>query len=80
VPSRPARGGLSEGAPLVIREALARGLPVVATSTGGIPELCHGAKRVRLVPPGDPASLSQALAEMLEAPESGALPRVSRAL
>jgi glycosyltransferase involved in cell wall biosynthesis len=78
VPSREARGGLSEGAPLVIREALAWGLPVVATSIGGIPELCHGAGRVRLVPPGDPASLSLALDQMLDPREEQAPARARR--
>ncbi len=49
---------------MVITEALAHGLPVVATEVGGVPEaLGHGADGVRpglLVPPGDPAALGAA--------------------
>jgi glycosyltransferase involved in cell wall biosynthesis len=50
---------------MVVTEALAHGLPVVATEVGGVPEaLGHGADGVRpglLVPPGDPAALAAAL-------------------
>ena len=50
---------------MVVTEALARGLPVVATEVGGVPEaLGHGASGTRpglLVPPGDPAALAAAL-------------------
>jgi len=50
---------------LVVTEALARGLPVVAAEVGGVPEaLGHGADGTRpglLVPPDDPAALRDAL-------------------
>jgi glycosyltransferase involved in cell wall biosynthesis len=50
---------------MVITEALARGLPVVATDVGGLTEaLGHGADGTRpglLVAPGDPAALGAAL-------------------
>ena len=50
---------------MVVTEALARGLPVLATDVGGVPEaLGHGDGAVRpglLVPPGDPAALGAAL-------------------
>lgn len=64
VPSREAFG-LSEGAPLVVAEAFAYGVPVVATSVGGIPELSASGARLLLVPPGDIAALGRALAEAL---------------
>jgi glycosyltransferase involved in cell wall biosynthesis len=55
---------------MVIAEALARGLPVVAAEVGGVPEaLGRGADGTRpglLVPPGDPAALRGALRTWLE--------------
>ena len=50
---------------MVVTEALAHGLPVVAAEVGGVPEaLGHGADGIRpglLVPPGDPVALGAAL-------------------
>jgi glycosyltransferase involved in cell wall biosynthesis len=50
---------------MVVTEALARGLPVVAVEVGGVTEaLRHGASGIRpglLVPPEDPATLGAAL-------------------
>jgi glycosyltransferase involved in cell wall biosynthesis len=66
VPSRD-HDGLSEGAPLVIEEARAVGLPVVAYSTGGIPELCRDSREATLVEPGDAVALAHAMREQLEA-------------
>lgn len=60
-------GRLSEGAPLVLLEARAQGVPVVATRVGGIPELAGGDDGVTLVPPGDVQALADALRERLEA-------------
>lgn len=51
-----------ENAPLVIQEALAAGVPVIASAIGGIPELVRGPWG-RLVPPGDAAALSDALVD-----------------
>ena len=54
---------------MVVTEALARGLPVVATAVGGLPEaLGRGADGSRpglLVPPGDPAAFAAALRSWL---------------
>ncbi len=65
VPSREVRG-LSEGAPLVVREASSLGIPIVATRIGGIPELVDSRDEwVSLVPAGDLAALSAALSQQL---------------
>jgi glycosyltransferase involved in cell wall biosynthesis len=50
-----------ENSPLVVIEALAAGLPVIASRTGGVPELVPESAGI-LVPPGDPAALREALA------------------
>jgi glycosyltransferase involved in cell wall biosynthesis len=50
--------------PLVLGEALAMELPVVASDMVGIPEVIRPPWG-RLVPPGDPAALADALAEVL---------------
>lgn len=52
---------LNEGISNTILEAMACGLPVVATRAGGNPELIEDAVTGRLVPVGDPSALAQAL-------------------
>jgi len=54
----------SEGIPNVLRESLACGVPYVATSVGGIPELSQDPANI-LVPPGDPAAFAEAVQSAL---------------
>jgi glycosyltransferase involved in cell wall biosynthesis len=52
---------ISEGVSLTILEAMARGLPIVATRVGGTPEAVRDGANGLLVPPGDPRSLAVSL-------------------
>lgn len=58
--------------PTVLMEAMAAGLPVVASAVGGIPELVDAPATGRLVPPGDETALADALLELLERPSVAA--------
>jgi glycosyltransferase involved in cell wall biosynthesis len=58
-----------EGMPLVILEAMERGVPVVASAVSGIPEVVVDGETGWLVPPEDPAELAHALGEILADPE-----------
>ncbi len=56
-----------EGQPIVVAEALALGLPVVATAVGRVPEMVNTTVG-RVVPPRDPDALGAALAELAMSP------------
>ena len=56
----------TEGVPQVLFEALAAGIPVVATAVGGVREAVQGA--ALLVPPGDPGAAASALARVAADP------------
>ncbi|MFQ5669636.1 MAG: glycosyltransferase [Acidobacteriota bacterium] len=69
----------SEGFGLVLVEAMAAGRPVVASRTGGIPEVVQDSPGGVLVPPGDSRALARALADLAGAPETlGAMGRAAR--
>lgn len=57
-----------EGCPLSVLEAMAAGVPVVATSVGGIPELVVDGETGVLTPPGDAEGLATALRDVLSSP------------
>jgi glycosyltransferase involved in cell wall biosynthesis len=62
----------SEGLPLAVLEAMAQGIPVVATDVGGVGEAVSDAETGYLVRPGDPAGLATAVGRILDSPDRGA--------
>jgi len=58
-----------EAFPIAALEAMALGLPVVASAVGGVPELVLDGQTGWLVPPGDPDALAQRLGALLLDPE-----------
>jgi glycosyltransferase involved in cell wall biosynthesis len=60
---------LTEGMSLTLLEAMATGLPVVATSVGGNPEVVLDGQTGLLVPARQPEALAQALRRLLREPE-----------
>jgi glycosyltransferase involved in cell wall biosynthesis len=57
---------LYEGTPIALLEAAALGLPIVASRTGGIPELVTDGEHALLVPPASPAALAEAIVRLCE--------------
>jgi glycosyltransferase involved in cell wall biosynthesis len=68
MPSRVSRTGDRDGIPNVILEAMAAGVPVVATAVSGIPEAVHDGITGLLVAPDDPVALGEALQRVLHDP------------
>jgi glycosyltransferase involved in cell wall biosynthesis len=56
---------LSEGSPNALLEAMAAGVPVVATAVGGIPEMVTHGESALLVKPGDCEAMTNAIAALL---------------
>jgi glycosyltransferase involved in cell wall biosynthesis len=69
----------AEGSPNAVLEAMAAGVPVVATAVGSVPELLAGGAGI-VVPIGDPEALAAGIERYLGAPaEAEAAGRVGRA-
>jgi glycosyltransferase involved in cell wall biosynthesis len=59
---------VQEGFGIVFLEAMASGLPVIATTAAAVPEVVPHGRAGLLVPPGDVAALAAALVELLRDP------------
>ena len=62
---RIAEDGDRDGIPNVIAEAMAMGVPVVATDISGIPELVRHGETGLLVPSRDPVAMARAMRQLL---------------
>jgi glycosyltransferase involved in cell wall biosynthesis len=59
---------IAEGMPRAILEAMAAGVPCIATQVGGIPEILPSRDVGRLVPAKDPVALAQAMIDLAKSP------------
>jgi glycosyltransferase involved in cell wall biosynthesis len=59
-----------EGMPIVLLEAAAAGLPIVATRVGGNQEVVQHEETGFLVPPRDPEALAEAMLRLMELPDT----------
>lgn len=59
----------AEGVPVVLMEAMASAIPVVASRIAGIPELVQDGENGLLIPPGDVAALITAMDRLLADPD-----------
>jgi glycosyltransferase involved in cell wall biosynthesis len=60
---------LPEGMPMVLLEAMAAGLPIVASGVPGVTDVLRDCHDGLLVPPGDPQSLADAITKLMNDPE-----------
>jgi glycosyltransferase involved in cell wall biosynthesis len=68
---------LDDAFPTVLLEAMAAGLPIVASRVGGIPEIVNPGVTGELVPPGDPAALAAAINALLGSDDTMRLMRTA---
>lgn len=60
---------LSESFGQVLLEAMSTGLPIVATTVGGIPEIVHENRGGILIPPADSRAIVEAVRSLIASPE-----------
>ena len=59
---------ISEGIPLTVIEAMAAGLPVVATKVGGLSEVVEEGRTGRLALAGDDSALAESILQLMQDP------------
>jgi glycosyltransferase involved in cell wall biosynthesis len=70
LPSVVARNGYMDGIPVALMEAMASGVPVIASQLSGIPELVRDRDTGLLVPPNEPAAIRDAILRCWREPEA----------
>ena len=68
---------LTEGLPMVILEAMAAGVPIVATRVGGLPDVLGNGEAGSLVEPGNVDALRDGLLKVLDNPENARMKAVT---
>src|SRR5258707_704979 len=58
-----------EGLPLALLEAMAAGVPTLATAVGGVPRIVEDRITGRLVQPADPLALAEAMQDLIDHPD-----------
>jgi glycosyltransferase involved in cell wall biosynthesis len=58
----------SEGSPNVLLEAMAAGVPIIATAVGGVPEIVEHEKQALLVEKQNPSAIAHSIERLLENP------------
>jgi glycosyltransferase involved in cell wall biosynthesis len=59
----------TEGSPNVLLEAMAAGLPIIATAVGGVPEIVEHEKQALLVEKQNPSELARSIERLLDDPD-----------
>jgi glycosyltransferase involved in cell wall biosynthesis len=62
----------TEGMPIALFEAMAAGVPIIATGVGGVPEMLT-AREALLIPPDDPEALALAVQAVYDDPHAAAV-------